>query len=52
MELTFLTPEERAAFKKAMSSVYDEVQKMLAAKDPQWAKIIPEMLAEIAKLEK
>jgi tripartite ATP-independent transporter DctP family solute receptor len=52
MELTFLTPEERAVFKQAMSSVYDEVQGMLTAKDPQWAKIIPEMLAKIAEVEK
>ena len=52
MELTFLTPAELVPFKQADASVYKEVEDMLAKTDKEWSKIVPEMLAKIAELEK
>ena len=52
IEITMLTPEELVPFKEACKGVYKEVEDMLAKTDKEWAKIIPEMLEEIAKFEK
>jgi len=52
IELTFLSQEERMPFKAAMAPVYKEVEGMIVKKDPEWAKIVPELLAKIAEVEK
>jgi tripartite ATP-independent transporter DctP family solute receptor len=52
IKITFLSPQELEAFKKVASVVYDQVQATIASKDPEWAKVVPELLGEISKLEK
>ncbi len=51
IEITYLTPEQLKPFKEACASVYKEVEEMLAKNDKEYAKIVPELLAEIAKIE-
>ncbi len=51
IEITLLSLEELVPFKKACAGVYKEVEDMVAKTDKEYAKIIPEMLEEIAKIE-
>lgn len=46
------TTEELQVFKKNVEPVYKEVEAMIAAKDKEFAKIVPELLEEISKVEK
>ena len=52
IEITHLTPEQLKPFKEACAPVYKEVEAMLAKNDKEFAKIVNEMLEEIAKIEK
>ena len=51
MEMTYLSPEQLVAFKKAVEPAYKEVEAMLAKKDKAWSGIVNELLQNIAAIE-
>jgi tripartite ATP-independent transporter DctP family solute receptor len=51
MEITLLSTDDLAPFKEAVRPVYKEVEDLIGRKDKEWAKIVPELLTEAAKIE-